>query len=128
MANRSAYRSELLLVNNPIGYNEVYSSVNSFPSQLETVTNTPAEPEQVASANTNPLMFWLIAIGLFIAVIVAARYSTPGEGFGDEFRNIKPSIFNVLFITLVIAVGLPLFKIAAAKIPNESLKNYLLAV
>lgn len=120
----------LLLVNNPIGYGEVYSNVNSYPTETETVTNTPAEPAQVGVENTrsNPLMFWLIAIGLFALVIVVARYSTPGEGFGEQFKNIRPSVFNIIFIALVAMVGLPLLKLGAAKVPNEGLRNYLLSV
>lgn len=126
MANRG---SNLLLVNNPIGYSEVYSNVSSYPSQMETVTNTPAEPAQVDDKmQSSPVSVWMIAIGLFVLVILLARYATPGEGFGEQFRNIKPSVFNIFFIVLVVAVGLPLFKIAAAKIPNQSVKSYLLAV
>jgi len=117
----------LLLVNNPISYGEVYSNVNSTPSPETTVTNKPAPPEQVVAANSSPVTFWLVTIALFAGVIMWARYGGGGS-VGDNFKNIKPSVFNIVFIGLVVAVALPVFKIIAAKVPNASFRDYLLAI
>lgn len=117
----------LLLVNNPISYGEVYSNVNSTPSPETTVTNKPAPPEQVAATNSSPITFWLVAIALFVGVIAWARYGGGGT-LGDNFKNIRPSVFNIVFIGLVVAVALPVFKIIAAKVPNASFRDYLLAI
>ncbi len=118
----------LLLVNNPISFGEVYSNVNSQPSPETTVTNKPAMPEQAANSSSSPLTFWLVAIALFATIIVWARYGGNSEGFGDKFKNIRPSIFNIFFIGLVVAVALPLFKIIAAKVPSQSLRDYLVSI
>jgi len=120
--------NNLLLVNNPISYGEVYSNVSSTPSPETTVTNKPAPPEQTMSGKSSPLTFWLIALALFVAIILWARYGTPGDGFGDGFKQIKPSAFNILFVGLVVAVALPVFKIIAANVPNQSFRDYLVAI
>jgi len=120
--------NNLLLVNNPISYGEVYSNVTTTPSPETTVTNKPAPPEQIANGNSSPITFWLVAVALFTTVILWARYGGNSEGFGDKFKNIRPSVFNILFIGLVVAVALPVFKIIAAKVPNQSLRDYLVAI
>jgi hypothetical protein len=123
--------SPLLLVNNPIGYNEVYSNVNANPSPTQSVTNAPPNPAAASvamSSNSSPVTFWLIVIGLFVALILGARYANTPDEFSGSFKNIRPSVYNIVFIILAIAVGLPAFKLAAAKIPNVSLRDYLLSV
>jgi len=117
----------LLLVNNPIGVAEVYSQVNSYPNPETTVTNKPAMPEQVAQGNSSPLTVWFVVLGLFIAIVVWARYGGGGT-FGENFKNIRPSAFNIIFVGLVVAVALPLFKIIGSIVPNKSVKDYLHAV
>lgn len=119
--------NDLLLVNNPIGVAEVYSQVNSYPNPETTVTNRPAPPEQVAQASANPLTVWFVVLALFIGIIVWARYGGGGT-FGDNFKNIRPSVFNIVFVGLVVAVALPLFKVIGSIIPNQSVKQYLHAV
>lgn len=118
---------DLLYVNNPIGVNEVYSNVNSYPSPETTVSNAPAPPEQAVITNANPLTVWFVVLALFIAIIVWARYGGGGE-FGENFRNIRPSVFNIVFVGLVVAVALPLFKVIGAFVPNKSVKAYLQSV
>ena len=118
-------------VNNSIGYNEVYSNVNANPSPAQTVTNAPPNPAAANAAvasNSSPVTFWLIVIGLFVALILGARYMNTPDEFTGSFKNIRPSVYNVVFIILAIAVGLPAFKLIAAKVPNASVRDYLLSV
>lgn len=121
--------SPLQLVNNPIGVNEVYSNVNVSPSPAQVVTNAPPNPADAApKTNSNPLTFWFIVVGLFVAILLAARYTNTPDEFTGSFKNIRPSVYNVVFIVLAVAVALPVFKILAAKVPNASVRDYLLAV
>jgi len=120
----------LALVNNQISYDDVYSDVNSLPSQQTPVMNTPALPEQVVDkpAQSSPLTFWFVALGLFVGLILLARYAWQGDEFGSNFKQIKPSAYNLIFLALAVGLVLPLLKIVAAKIPNASLRNYLLSI
>lgn len=120
----------LALVNNQISYDDVYSDVNSSPSPRTPVMNTPALPEQVVDkpAQSSPLTFWFVVLGLFVGLIVLARYASQGDEFGSNFKQIKPSAYNLIFLALAVGLVLPLLKIVAAKIPNASLRNYLLSI
>ncbi len=129
MPFRNGY-NPLSLVNNTIAYDDVYSDVNSRPSPSTPVMNTPALPEQVVDTapQSSPLTFWFVALGLFIGLIVLARYASQGDEFGSNFKQIKPSAYNLIFLALAVGLVLPLLKIVAAKIPNASLRNYLLSI
>ncbi len=120
----------LALVNNQISYDDVYSDVNSPPSPQTPVMNAPALPEQVVDkpAQSSPLTFWFVALGLFVGLILLARYASQGDEFGSNFKQIKPSAYNLIFLALAVGLVLPLIKIVAAKIPNASLRNYLLSI
>ena len=120
----------LALVNNQITYDDVYSDVNSSPSSQTPVMNTPALPEQVVDkpAQSSPLTFWFVALGLFVGLILLARYASQGDEFGSNFKQIKPSAYNLIFLALAVGLVLPLLKIVGAKIPNASLRNYLLSI
>lgn len=120
----------LALVNNQISYDDVYSDVNSSPSSQTPVMNTPALPEQVVDkpAQSSPLTFWFVALGLFVGLILLARYASQGDEFGSNFKQIKPSAYNLIFLALAVGLVLPLLKIVGAKIPNASLRNYLLSI
>lgn len=122
MANRTS--GNLLLVNNPIGISEVYTDVMTQPNPNTTVTNKPAMPDEATSSDSKPLNIWLIALGLFVVLMLAARYATPGEGVPESFRNLRPSIYNVLFIGLAVAVIIPIYKVASHYIPNASVRDY----
>lgn len=120
----------LALVNNQISYDDVYSDVNSSPSSQTPVMNAPALPEQVVDkpAQSSPLTFWFVVLGLFVGLILLARYASQGDEFGSNFKQIKPSAYNLIFLALAVGLVLPLLKIVAAKIPNASLRNYLLSI
>lgn len=120
----------LALVNNQISYDDVYSDVNSRPSPSTPVMNTPALPEQIVDkpAQSSPLTFWFVALGLFVGLILLARYASQGDEFGSNFKQIKPSAYNLIFLALAVGLVLPLLKIVGAKIPNASLRNYLLSI
>lgn len=120
----------LALVNNQISYDDVYSDVNSPPSPQTPVMNAPALPEQVVDkpAQSSPLTFWFVALGLFVGLILLARYASQGDEFGSNFKQIKPSAYNLIFLALAVGLVLPLLKIVGAKIPNASLRNYLLSI
>lgn len=116
--------ANLLYVNNPIGVSEVYSNVNSPTSSPAEVKNAAPVPPMEEKDKGSPVAIWLVMIGLFIVIILWARHSGGGN-FGENFKNIRPSFFNILFVGAVVAVALPLFKLVGGVIPNASIRNYL---
>lgn len=89
-------------------------------------------PEATASSGKmiagQPLNWWVICILLFAALIFGARQLNGGDSFGNNFKQIKPSVYNIVLITLAVVIGLPLLKIVAAKLPFAGLRTFILAV
>jgi len=112
-------------VNNPINIGDVNGPIAGATTAAEAV---PTNEAQQMMDGGKPLNWWLGAIVLFVALILGARYLTPGESFGADFKQIKPSVYNILIITLAVAIGLPLLKIVTAKVPMPGLRNYILSI
>ena len=127
MAYAMSVGSNYYPVNNPITIGDVAGSVAGGQTTATQATVGGEEAQMMTDAG-NPLNWWLGVVVLFIALIMGARYLTPGESFGSEFKQIKPSVYNILIITLAVAIGLPLLKIVAAKVPMPGLRNYILSI
>lgn len=89
-------------------------------------------PEATATSGKTiagqPLNWWFICILLFAALIFGARQLNGADSFGSNFKQIKPSVYNIAIITLAVVIGLPLLKIVATKLPFNGLKTFILAV
>lgn len=83
----------------------------------------------VATANPvkmsgNTIWWWMGALGLLAAMVFTARK----VGGPDEFRNIRPSVYNVLTITLTAIIGIVGLKVLAAKYRIPGASDIILAV
>ena len=73
------------------------------------------------------LAWWIGIVVLVVAMLYAARKT----GNADEFKNLRASTYNVLFITLVAILGLTAAKILAVRMrrvaPLQGLSDVILA-
>lgn len=82
------------------------------------------------AGNTTPRggLAWWIGIALLVVAILFAARKT---GNADEFKNLRASTYNVVFITLVAILGFTAMKIAAVKMhaikPLAGLADVILA-
>jgi hypothetical protein len=72
----------------------------------------------MVSVKGHSAVWWLGLLGLLVAMVVVARKT----GTEEDFRNIKPTGYNFLTITLTSIVGIVALKTLAAKyrIPGAS--------
>jgi hypothetical protein len=70
-------------------------------------------------------LLWWVAIAVLVALMLFAARKT---GQAEEFKNLRASTYNILFITLVAIVGLTGAKILAVKAQNVRLLSGLAAV
>lgn len=89
-----------------------------------------ARMANVAAADTSPRggLAWWVGIAL---IIVAMLFAARKTGQADEFKNLRASTYNVVFITLVAILGFTALKIAAVKMravkPLAGLADVILA-
>ena len=80
-----------------------------------------------AVVGRNGLAWWTGLVLLVVAMLFAARKS----GNADEFKNLRASAYNVIFITLVAMLGFTVLKVAAVRAqgikPLEGLADVILA-
>lgn len=74
--------------------------------------------QNMVSVKGHSAVWWLGLLGLLVAMVVVARKT----GTEEDFRNIKPTGYNFLTITLTSIVGIVALKTLAAKyrIPGAS--------
>lgn len=88
-------------------------------------TRNPTSRTAVATASPtggpSSLMWWVAIVVLVGLMLFAARKT----GQAEEFKNLRASTYNILFITLVAIVGLTGAKILAVKAKNVKLLSGL---
>ena len=96
-------------------------------TQSEGGTASGATAVDATGAGGGSLAWW-VGVGLIVVLMLfAARKS----GNADEFKNLRASTYNVLFITLVAILGLTAAKVLAVRMqrigPLSGLSNVILA-
>jgi len=84
---------------------------------------TAAMTSEAFKPASNPLVGGAVFVGLVVALMFTAKYL----GTDDEFKQLKPSVYNVLTIALAAAAGLPLIKYLAYKTNIPSIRDWILA-
>lgn len=101
----------------------VASASSAAPAQPASETAKRNSDIEAVAGPQNPMMFWIVFVGLLILLmVVAKRWGEPGE-----FSNLRASAYNVLFIALVAITGIPIFKLLAVKIPGPW-SSYILSI
>jgi hypothetical protein len=87
-----------------------------------------AEPVQAAAASiggqANPLIGLLVFGGLTAGVMLAAH--KVGEPRG--FKNIQASAYNILVVSLIAVVGIPVWKYLLTRFPVPGVSTWVQAV
>ena len=82
-----------------------------------------AAPVESAGMAGKPATWWVMFAVVFVVFVwVARRYDT-----GQNFSNIKLSLFNGLFLTFFIVLMLNLLKVFAAKVKVPGVSDLILA-
>lgn len=94
------------------------------PGTMTTQQNTSV----TASSTPSGSLAWWVGIGLLVILMLFAARKT---GNADEFKNLRASTYNVLFITLVAILGLTATKVLAVRLqgikPLSGLASVILA-
>jgi hypothetical protein len=71
----------------------------------------------------NPIVAGLVLLGLLVGLMYFAKYL----GESDDFRSIRPTVYNMLVISLAAVIGLPLWKYLATRFPLPGVSGWVLA-
>jgi hypothetical protein len=125
-------RYEDLFLNNGTTIRDLYPSafgVTTGGAATRSTNGTKSAKVEEAVASeafkpaSNPLIGGVVFVGLVVALMFTAKYL----GTDDEFKQLKPSVYNVLTIALAAAAGLPLIKYLAYKTNIPSIRDWILA-
>lgn len=126
-------RYEDLYINNATTLRDVYPSAMGFTTGNAVTATTGSVSSDVEKASdkavsfsapsSNPLVGGIVFVGLVVVLMFSARYL----GTDDEFKQLKPSVYNVITIALAAAAGLPLIKYLAVKTGIPSVRDWILA-
>lgn len=125
-------RYEDLYINNATTLRDVYPSAMGFTTGNAVTATTGSVSSDVEkasdksvsfSAPSNPLVGGIVFVALVVVLMFSARYL----GTDDEFKQLKPSVYNVITIALAAAAGLPLIKYLAVKTGIPSVRDWILA-
>lgn len=90
------------------------SSPDSYSHRAGGNMSTVATPRVGGSTG----LMWWVGIALIIGLILFAARKT---GQAEEFKNLRASTYNIVFITLVAVLGLTALKIIAVKVKEVPL-------
>lgn len=126
-------RYEDLYINNATTLRDVYPSAMGFTTGNAVTATTGAissdskkvsdKAVSFSAPSSNPLVGGIVFVALVLVLMFSARYL----GTDDEFKQLKPSVYNVITIALAAAAGLPLIKYLAVKTGIPSVRDWILA-
>ncbi len=87
------------------------------------VVNDPVSSAAQIGGTGNPVIAGIIFFGLIFGLMFLAKRL----GTDEDFKSLKPSIYNVVTIALAATAGMPLLKFAATKVPVPGLSTWILA-
>jgi hypothetical protein len=64
---------------------------------------------------------------IFVALVFGLMFLAKRLGTDDDFKSLKPSIYNVVTVSLAAAAGLPLLKYGAIKLKIPGVSAWILA-
>lgn len=94
-----------------------------------TVASTDGEPSGAVSTPTavqfsgQTIWWWLGLLGFLAAMVFIARKA----GGDEDFKNIRPTVYNFLTITLTSIVGIVMLKVLAARFRIPGASDVILA-
>lgn len=116
--NNSA--GELMALNQDAFFRQMAPPVTTNEAMIARPSNAPQASAGMAG---KPSTWWIMFAVIFVLFIwVARKYDT-----GQNFSNIRLSLFNGLFLTFFIVLMLNLLKVFAAKVKIPGVSDLILA-
>jgi hypothetical protein len=111
--------------NNAVGYRDIYPTSLGVDSSTAATGAAPSPGGAVAPVGdaagpmVNIAPQGIIAGGIaFLALIFLLMFAARRLGETDDFRAIKPSVYNVVIMGMAAAAGLPLIKYSVWKVAS----------
>lgn len=123
--------------NNGVGYRDIYPTApGSTVAQNATggasgapgggvmpVNNDAASKAAAIGGQANPVIAGIV----FFALVFGLMFLAKKLGTDDDFRSLKPSVYNVVTIALAATAGMPVLKFIFTKFPVPGLSTWVLA-
>lgn len=82
-------------------------------------SNSPGAPAPGAGSQVAPAGNFVVGLIVFVVLLLVVMFVAHRFGGDDsDFKNIKASAYNCLFIALVAVTGIPIIKIALFKLSD----------
>jgi len=91
----------------------------------QAAANSPTEVQQAAmvGATGKPLVWWVtLAIGVVLLMFIARKMGGP-----EEFKNLRPSVYNIVIIAFAAILGISFLKVVFTKVKVPGLSSLILA-
>lgn len=126
-------------VNNQVDTRNVYGSAGGSTTGTRASAFTPyaaggggaSRAGEVPAAGNGggvfgkPLSWWFVLVALLVGLMWAAqRYGSVGE----DFKNVKLSVYNIVVISLAAMIGFGAFKVIFGKVRVPGLSDFIQAV
>jgi hypothetical protein len=102
---------------------QVSGSNPGLPNRGGGPTGNAVETAAQIGGQGNPIVGGLV----FLALVVGLMFFAKWAGNTDDFKSIKPSVYNVFTIALAATAGMPVLKYAATKFPIPGVSTWVLA-
>lgn len=123
--------------NNGVGYRDVYPAApgstiaqnatggnSAGPSgAVMPVGNDAASRAMAIGGQANPVIAGIVFFVLVFGLMMLAKRL----GTDEDFKSLKPSVYNVVTIALAATAGMPVLKFLATKFPVPGLSTWVLA-
>lgn len=126
-------------VNNQVDARNVYGTAggptvgtraSAFTPYTAGAPGSEVAPPGASGGNGNgvfgkPLSWWFLLVVLLVALMwTAQRFGSVGE----DFKNVKLSVYNIVVISLAAMIGFGAFKVIFGKFKVPGLSDYVQAV
>lgn len=123
--------------NNGFTYRDVYPTAPGSTIGQNATGGTSAAPGGAVMPVSNDAVSNAAAIGgqanpviagiVFIALVFGLMLLAKRLGTDEDFKSLKPSVYNVVTIALAATAGMPVLKYLATKFPVPGLSTWVLA-
>jgi hypothetical protein len=98
---------------------------NATPGQRVPGVDSPDPVQRAVTIGNqaNPVVAGLVLLGLLVGLMFLAKRL----GADDDFRSIRPTVYNVIVISMAAVIGLPFWKYLATKFPVPGVSGWILA-
>lgn len=123
--------------NNGVGFRDIYPTSPGATIAQDATGGAPGvKPGMVVRGNSeiakavsvgdqgNIVIGGMVFLGLVVGLMLLARYF----GNSDDFKSLKPSVYNVITIAGAATAGIPVFKYLAVKFPIPGVSAWVTSI